>query len=56
MSKHFNMVKDYYEKGLWSLERVKNAVRKGWITYEEYELITGLSILSSESSAQNESW
>ena len=48
MSKHFNMVKDYYEKGLWSLERVKNAVRKGWITYEEYELITGLSILPNE--------
>lgn len=48
MSKHFEMVKKYYEKGLWSLERVKNAVRKGWITYEEYELITGLSIVPSE--------
>lgn len=37
----FEMVKDYYDRGLWSIERVGLAVEKGWITPEEYELITG---------------
>ena len=41
MSK-FELVKDYYERGLWSLVRVRNAVVKGWITPEEYESIAGL--------------
>ena len=40
MSKKFNLVKQYYDDGLWSIERVSNAVGK-WITTEEYELITG---------------
>ena len=39
MSKNYNKVKDYYERGLWSSERVYNAVGK-WITVEEYEMIT----------------
>ena len=41
MSKHFEQVKRYYDKGLWSIERVRNAVVKGWITAEEYKIITG---------------
>lgn len=40
MSKKFELVKQYYESGLWSIERVHNAVGK-WITAEEYEIITG---------------
>ena len=40
MSKHFKMVKGYYDSGLWSIERVRNAVLKGWITAEEYKIIT----------------
>lgn len=40
MSK-YDMVKDYYDRGLWSIERVRLAVEKGWITADEYELITG---------------
>lgn len=41
MSKNYNKVKSYYDRGLWSIERVREAVVKGWITPEEYELITG---------------
>ena len=44
MSPKFNKVKNYYDKGLWNLQMVWNAVVKGWITAEEYELITGESI------------
>lgn len=39
MSKNFEKVKDYYDRGLWSKERVKQAVIQGWITEEEYTLI-----------------
>ena len=41
MSKHFKKVKGYYDSGLWSIERVRNAVVKSWITAEEYRIITG---------------
>lgn len=40
MSKNYEKVKGYYEKGLWSKTRVHNAVGK-WITEEEYQQITG---------------
>ena len=40
MSKHFKKVKGYYDSGLWSIERVRNAVVKGWITEPEFYLIT----------------
>ena len=40
MSK-FEMVKDFYDRGLWSITRVRNAVVKGWITEEEFKIITG---------------
>ncbi|MCD8049439.1 MAG: XkdX family protein [Clostridia bacterium] len=41
MSKKYNTVKNYYDKGLWSIERVRNAVIKGWITEDEFREITG---------------
>ena len=41
MSKHFKKVKSYFDSGLWSIERVRNAVLKGWITAEEFKAITG---------------
>lgn len=41
MSKKFNLVKRYYDAGLWSAEMVRNAVVKNWITAEEYAEITG---------------
>ena len=40
-SKNFEKVKKYYDNGLWSKAKVKNAVVKGWITAAEYEEITG---------------
>lgn len=40
MSK-YEKVKNYYEKGLWSIERVANAVVKGWITVDDFQEITG---------------
>ena len=41
MSKHFKKVKMYFDSGLWSIERVRNAVVKGWITAQEFKMITG---------------
>lgn len=41
MSPKFNKVKNYYDKGLWNLTMVRNAVVKNWITAEEFEQITG---------------
>lgn len=41
MSKKYKTVKNFYDRGLWSIARVRNAVEKNWITEEEYELITG---------------
>ncbi len=41
MSKHYKKVKGYYDSGLWSIERVRNAVVKVWITAEEFKIITG---------------
>lgn len=40
MSKKYQLVKEYYDDGKWSKQRVYNAVGK-YITEEEYELITG---------------
>lgn len=41
MSKNYEKVKRFYDRGLWSEARVKNAVKARWITPAEYELITG---------------
>ena len=41
MSRKFEKVKYYYEKRLWTKEQVANAVKKGWISADEYRDITG---------------
>lgn len=40
-SPKFELVKKYYDSGLWGITAVKNAVKKWWITAEEFEEITG---------------
>lgn len=40
MSKHYELVKSFYDRGLWSIDRVRSAVGK-WITKTEYKEITG---------------
>jgi uncharacterized XkdX family phage protein len=37
----FEQIKKNYDRGLWSKAMVKVAVRKGVITSDEYETITG---------------
>ena len=41
MSKMYEKIKEYYNAGLWSEERVRNMVIKGVITEEEFYDITG---------------
>ena len=40
-SEKFELVKNYYNDGLWKKKAVKNAVKREWITAAEYEEITG---------------
>ena len=40
-SPKFFKVKEYYDKGLWKENRVREAVVKGWITEEECREILG---------------
>lgn len=40
-SPKYAKVKKYYDKGLWTISMVADAVEKGWITAEEFEEITG---------------
>lgn len=40
-SKNFYKVKEYYDTSLWSIERVKNMVRKYIITKDEFYEIVG---------------
>lgn len=40
-SEHFYQVKEYYDTDKWSIDRVRNAVIKGWITEVEFFEITG---------------
>ena len=40
-SPKFELVKDYYDTGEWKKKAVKNAVKRYWITADEYEEITG---------------
>lgn len=37
----YETIKKWYDSGLWSKTRVRNAVIKGKITQEQYRLITG---------------
>lgn len=41
MSSKFKLVKKFWDAGQWSLYAVHNAVVKGWITSEEFKIITG---------------
>ena len=41
MSKYYNLVKKNYDNGFWSIDKVRDAVVKGWITAEEFQEITG---------------
>ena len=40
-SKNFEKVRYYYTHNLWSKDRVREAVVKGWITEAEYREIVG---------------
>ncbi|MDO4943716.1 MAG: XkdX family protein [Ruminococcus sp.] len=40
MSRMYKKVKDYYDRGLWTADMVRNAVIKSWITEEEFQIIT----------------
>ena len=40
MSK-YQKVKNYYERNLWTIAMVRNAVKKNWITEEQFKEITG---------------
>lgn len=42
-SKHFELVKKYYNNGTWGIGRIGEAVSKSWITADEFEQITGQS-------------
>lgn len=37
----FEKIKNWYDSGLWTKAMVRNAVRKGKITEEQYEEIVG---------------
>lgn len=41
MSRNFTNIKTWYTRGIWSIERVKEAVKRGLITAAEFEAITG---------------
>lgn len=41
MSKYYKLVKRNYDNGFWGIDKVRDAVVKGWITAEEYQEITG---------------
>lgn len=38
----FDRYKQYYDDGLWTADMLRNAVKKGKITKEEFEEITHL--------------
>lgn len=40
-SAKYETVKKYYDRGLWSEERVRQAAVKGWLTEKEAEEIVG---------------
>ena len=40
-SKNYEKVKKYYKGGNWTIQMVRNAVVKGWITEAEFKEITG---------------
>ena len=45
MSKHFEQVKEFFDKGVWNETKLREAVAKNWITAAEFQKITGHGIL-----------
>ena len=41
MSEKFEIVKKYFDMDMWTEQKVRNAVIKGWITAKEFKEITG---------------
>lgn len=41
MSKRYETIKRYFDTGAWDASHVGDAVKKGWITAGEFEMITG---------------
>ncbi len=41
MMSRFEKVKKYFDDGFWNINRVADAVLKGWIDIEQFEEITG---------------
>ena len=41
----FEKIKKYYDSGVWSEQRVREAVAKNVITAEEFKKITGKGLL-----------
>ena len=41
----FEKIKKYYESGVWSEQRVREAVAKNVITADEFKKITGKGLL-----------
>lgn len=41
MSRRYELVKKYYDTGLWDKKWIRDAVIKSWITSSEYQEITG---------------
>ena len=41
MSPKFNLIKKWYNKGFWTADMVRDAVKAGWITEEECKEILG---------------
>jgi len=40
-SRNYQKVKRYYDMHMWDETRVRNAVKMGWITEEEFQEIAG---------------
>lgn len=40
-SDNYDKVKNWFVMKMWSEDRVRNAVKVGWITEKEFEEITG---------------
>ncbi len=38
----FLKLKEYFNNGFWNIKRLENAVKKGWISEEEFFKITGV--------------
>ena len=41
MSENAKKAKENYDLGFWGEEKLKKLVAKGWITADEFKLITG---------------